>query len=112
MDKYLINGIETDAEEFNAEFIAQLRAFVDENFDELLRDYSGNTYDYISVGYMDYDIMDIFDMLSFEKQRDIEQYLYEEVLENYGDQLDYHGSVSFTVQGEKFEFTIEYVDEE
>ena len=112
MNKYFINGVEVEEDEFYAEFKAQTHAFFDENFEEILIDYSENYDVEIRIGIYGFSVPQLFYILPEEMQNEIASELYNWYEEYSLDDLAYDEGMLFTVGSEEFHFEIKEVDEE
>jgi len=99
MARYFINEIEVDEQEFYAELQAQTRAYVDENFEECLIGYSDNPEPFFLVGAVEFDEMDIFNLLSDTAQDAIIEGLVDFYYQDHLDSIDEYGRTFIDVDG-------------
>jgi hypothetical protein len=90
MDKYFINKQEVEQEEFYAEFVAQSKAHIDENFFNYLVEYGDNADEFFFVGGYAFTVKDIYNMLDDSAQRNIYNTICDFYLEVFRDELKFH----------------------
>lgn len=112
MQKYFINKEEVDQEEFNAELTAQTHAYFDENFEELLNDLSDNYDKTFYIGNFEFSANELFRLLPQEMQDEIEEYLFEDLIECHFDNVEMDGKLDIFFENEVIHFEIQELDEE
>lgn len=106
MQRFLINGVEVDHEEFDAEFNAIIHAYFEENFETFLDESDQEIWFGNSVFYG----LDVYKMLTEENQKRIYNDMFEEYIDAQWDDLDIYWEQEYNVDGVVSHFDIQEVE--
>lgn len=107
MRRYLINGVEVDQDEFEAEFDAIVRAYFEENFETFIGEDEGE----ITFGNMTFFASDIYDMLKEDSQKEIYDEMFEDYVDTQHDDLEVYWVQEYKVGDVNYHFEMEQIED-